>query len=353
MNGSRDDHDTSLNDLVFVGDRCDGHSPSSGYDQLCSLFPRAGWLGGRALRAGRLEWHRSPASLSRPLRSVFHVLYGDASGSHLPGLLRARFPSATIVSTIHKPIAVLREDPVALSALVRSDAILTVSEIQAREIVDLDLEVPVYALAHGVWTHKFRPSANSLESARSQILLVGNYLRDWAAAQAVIESLGELGVKSIIVGARGRVPDSVITCHPLVEASPRLSESDLAQLYERSAAVFLPFFEATASNALLEAMSAGCPVVCTRMPAPVDEYLGDAVDAFEREEVDVAVRRLLRYVRDPRHRTARARLLQRRADRFDWSTLKPRYIAAYDEIMTQARERTPPASGTRSRPTSS
>src|SRR5215469_16213488 len=124
-------------ELVFAGDRCCDHSPSSGYDQVCSLFPEAGWLSGRALEAGRLEWLRhSPESAPRG-RPVFHVFYGDCSGKPLPMLLRQRFPGARIVSSVHQPFSRLKTDPAACDALRASDALVTLSETQVRELAGL------------------------------------------------------------------------------------------------------------------------------------------------------------------------------------------------------------------------
>ena len=92
-------------DLIFVGHRCCDHSPHSGYDQVCALFPDAGWLHGPDLAAGRLTWHRQPTAPLDLRRAIFHVFYGDCSGSSLPAVLRQRFPQSTIVSTVHQPIA--------------------------------------------------------------------------------------------------------------------------------------------------------------------------------------------------------------------------------------------------------
>jgi glycosyltransferase involved in cell wall biosynthesis len=314
-------------EIVFVGHRCCDHSPRSGYDQVCALFPEAGWLDGRALEAGSIEWHREPrgASAGRP---VFHVFYGDCSGKGLPALLRQRYPEAAIVSSAHQPVSRLRSNHAALAALESSDAIITVSDVQARELSTLGLPASIHAIPHGVWTTVFRPAAPS-HIPRTDVLIVGSFLRDWDGARRVITELARHGVRSIALGAgarehlRGELP---------VDVRPRVTEEELAALYNRAAAVFLPFQEATASNALVEAMSAGCPVVCPRFSSLIDEYVGDGEDAFEPGRYEVAVARLLQYTRSAADRDARSQTLMMRAGQFDWARLEPRFAAVYEDV---------------------
>jgi len=328
-------------DLVFVGDRCNDHSASSGYDQVCSIFPDAAWLSGRPLEAGDVTWHRRPDRPTASSRRLYHVFYGDCSGRRLPAVLRSRFPDAIIACTAHQPVSRLVRDPQAMAALSHADAVITVSETQVRQLADLELTTSVHFVPHGVWTRAFRPAPGSLEDERDRVLLVGNYLRDWPGARHVTERLARAGVSCVLVGSN--VPDDVFAGHESVERVPRLSEHELARMYDRSAALFLPVLDATASNALLEAMAAGCPVVCTGSTSLVDEYLGDRSDSFEEGDYDTAVARLLRYVGDPRKRASRSLALMKRAAEFDWSNLERRYAGTYDEIAQRANSSSIPA----------
>jgi len=314
-------------DVVFVGHRCCDHSPSSGYDQICALFSESGWLDGRALEAGRLEWLRTAKHASRTDRTVFHVFYGDCSGKGLPAVLRARFPGAVIVSSAHQSVCRLQADEPALSALKASDVIITVSNLQAHELSRLGLSAPIHAIPHGVWTHVFRPT--SVDARSDHVLLVGSFLRDWGAAKHVIAELARAGVRCLALGAGAR--EHLAGGDVPVDGMSRVSETELVALYHRAAAVFLPFLEATASNALLEAIAAGCPVVCPMLPSLVDEYLGDDLDVFPADRLDLAVTRLLHYALNPRDRASRGRTLMARAQRFDWSCLKPLYETVYKE----------------------
>lgn len=325
--------------LVFVGHRCCDHSPSSGYDQVCALFPEAGWLNGPELVAGRIAWFREPASIDDTGVQLFHVIYGDCSGRALPALLRKRFPKGLVVATVHQPIERLREDPSGLASLYHVDGIITVSEVQAKQLALLRLNATIRAVPHGVWTRVFRPRTPVHAEFRRRVLLVGNYLRDWAGTAEILRQLCEAGVGATVVGtaAVGRLA----VRHPLVELRQGVPEAELAELYHQSAALLLPVLDATASNALLEAMAGGCPVICPRLPSLVEEYLGDDMDAYEPGRYNQGADLALAYVGDPERRAARSRVLLERASRFDWSRLRPMLRSAYDETVERAQRHHP------------
>lgn len=326
--------------LVFVGHRCCDHSPSSGYDQVCALFPEAGWLNGPELVAGRIAWFREPAPIDDVADAddgasqIFHVFYGDCSGRALPALLRERFPQGIVVSTVHQPVARLRDDPGGLASLYAVDGIITVSEVQAKQLAGLRLDAAIRAVPHGVWTQVFRPRVPVRSEARRRVLLVGNYLRDWAGTAEILRRLCDAGVGATVVGAAAA--DRLAVRHPLVELRQGVPEAELAALYDKSAALLLPVLDATASNALLEAMAAGCPVICPRLPSLVEEYLGDDVDAYEPGRYDQAADLATTYAGEPERRAARSPVLLQRAERFDWLRLRPMLRSAYEEFAHRA-----------------
>ncbi len=121
-----------------------------------------------------------------------------------------------------------------------------------------------------------------------------------------------------------------------MEEAPRLAESDLARLYDEAAALFLPVLDATASNAVLEAISAGCPVVATSSPL-VDEYLPDGLDAFGPGDDQRAIERVMRYVEAPEARAVRSRQLIGWAEAFDWQRLRARFADVYTDASRRRR----------------
>jgi glycosyltransferase involved in cell wall biosynthesis len=317
--------------IVFVGHRCCDHSPSSGYDQVCSIFPEAGWLDGRAFEDNQIQWHRK-AEFGIEETQIFHVFYGDCSGKGLPEILRVRFPKASIVSTIHQPVSRLRQDAIACRAIKNSDGIITVSKEQVCELREFELDIPIFMIPHGVWAKVFRPNIHE-QFNRRDVLIVGSFLRDWEGAKKVVKLLTQMGIRSIALGA-GAI-ENLINLGSNIEVPPRVSEVELASLYHRSAAVFLPLTQATASNALLEAMAAGCPIICPRMNSLTDEYLGYESDSFEIGQYEVAAEKILYYIKNPSARIAKQNELLKRVEEFDWAYIKERFARVYQDILSR------------------
>ncbi len=319
--------------LVFVGHRCCDHSPSSGYDQVRTLFPDAGWLDGRSLADGSLRWEREPPGFAT-MNPLLHVLYGDCSGSALPPILRTLFPAATIVSTVHRPVSRLLQDRIARQSLDVVDGVIAVSQSQRRQLTELPLTAQIYAIAHGMWTSIFRPAPSSIPPPRDYVLLVGNYLRDWSGANRIVTLLAARGIRSIVLGSTAS--EMIDASNPMVQVTPRVDEAQLARFYDRAVALMLPVLDLTASNALLEAMAAGCPIICPRLPAAA-EYLPDDSDTYEQGDYHTAALRAVHYHESPAHRASRSLELVRRSEMFDWEQLRPRLQAVYRALT----ERTP------------
>ncbi|MET0143512.1 MAG: glycosyltransferase family 4 protein [Ilumatobacteraceae bacterium] len=314
--------------LVFVGDRCCDHSPSSGYDQVIAQFPTAGWLSGKALERGDIDWLRAPSAADASV--AFHVIYGDCSGCHLPALLRRRHPGRPVIATVHKPATRLLADAEARGALEDCDALIALTRSQSEGLRASGCQQPITVIPHGVSIDAFRTADTAPPPSPSgPILVVGSFLRDWQFAQRVLASPRLRHREVLAVGATART--ELRGLPPNVQFTDRLSETELAGCYRTASALFLPVLDGTASNALLEAMAAGCPVICPDLPGFVEDYLGDREDTYAPGDVQSAVDRLDRGT-DVGWRRRRAVVLSGRARHFDWSRLRDRYLDAYATV---------------------
>jgi glycosyltransferase involved in cell wall biosynthesis len=112
-----------------------------------------------------------------------------------------------------------------------------------------------------------------------------------------------------------------------------ISDRALIDLYRHADALFLPVTDATANNAVLEALACGTPAISTRIGG-IPDYLdeasgwllppGDAGAAFD------CVKRLVLNRGEARSKRAGARA---KAESFSWDTVAAQIVAGYERLL--------------------
>jgi glycosyltransferase involved in cell wall biosynthesis len=261
-------------------------------------------------------------------RGPAHVLYEDEQfwlSRHRPG------PTAV---TYHQPPAQLARfmTTTAWRKLApRANQIITLAPDQRAFFCDYLPAERVRLVPHGIDTGAFTPAGLPAVSSRPLVLTVGWWLRDWEVLDTVHAQLHhrygydvELLVVTRQAGQR--------TWHPAACVLEGITELTLAQLYRRAAVVLLPLTDATANNALLEALACGTPVVTTDAggiphytgagPAAVLTPPGDGPAATE------AVDKLLSEFGTADHALRRA-AARERAELFSWPRIAEQIRAVH------------------------
>ncbi|MCK7627609.1 glycosyltransferase [Streptomyces sp. RS10V-4] len=322
------------------------HSHHGGYDRLLDYLPEVERIisprgvTGQKIAAAAPHWLRRRCPLPfypaehfatdvRVLarRGPAHVLYGDEQfwfSRHRPG------PSAV---TYHQPPAHLARFMPAtnwrrLSA--HASQIITLAPDQRAFFADHLPEERVHLIPHGIDVAAFTP-AGVPEATRPLVLTVGWWLRDWDVLDTVHDRLHRRhgnNIELVVVTRQG----SQRTWHPAVRVLEGISELALIQLYRRAAAVLLPLTDATANNALLEALACGTPVVATDTGG-ISYYTGDSLAALLTPPGDAsgtaeAVETLLGELGTAAHATRRA-TARERAELFAWPRIADQVRSVY------------------------
>lgn len=140
----------------------------------------------------------------------------------------------------------------------RLDAVMAVGEEQADWLQSVLPDARVHLVRHGVDEEFFHPAPDPPAGPPWRLLTVGGHLRDHALFVAVAEALRDqpgIECHAVFRPPPGLVLPSNVRVHT------GISDEALAALYRRCHVSFLPFAQLTASNALLESMASGLPVV--------------------------------------------------------------------------------------------
>ena len=166
------------------------------------------------------------------------------------------------------------------------------------------------------------------------MLLVGHWLRDLTAAFAAVGRLAETGLDFELTIVSPRLP--AYKQHPQLVVRSGLSDAELREAYWSADALFLPLLDATANNAILEAMACGLPVISTRISG-VEEAVGDeAAMLLPVGDVEGLAAVALDLAADPERRARMGRAGRRRAEALDWANIGRMHDAMYAQLARRS-----------------
>jgi glycosyltransferase involved in cell wall biosynthesis len=212
-----------------------------------------------------------------------------------------------LVIALHQPPSWLRLHWRDFRALDQLKAVVCLSSEQA-EFLKSVCFAPVIQLLHGVAHDHFRPDSTGPHAA-PRLLFVGHWLRDFSTLletmTLVWAELPEMEL-DCVVPRHARNDDNLLRLarEDRVRWHDGISADALRDLYTNADLLFLPVIDATANNAVVEALACGLPVISTRvggMPDYVTAATGELCEAADPASHAAAV---LRWLRDTNRRRA-------------------------------------------------
>jgi glycosyltransferase involved in cell wall biosynthesis len=260
---------------------------------------------------------------------VIHAIDGELALWLLPRMPAALFHGGrrpAMAATFHQPPALLA-GMVNAGLLARLDAVVVLCEAQRAALARAVPPARLHVIPHGVDAGFFTPGPQA-PGEGFRLLAVGHWLRDFDALFAALALLRDAGLD-----ARLRIvshnPPRGVPAGVSIEAG--LSDEALRDAYRDADALLLPLSDATANNAILEAMACGRPVVATDVGG-VAEMTGAAAMLAPRGDAGALADAVLSLATDPPGSAALGRAARARAEALDWRHIGARHAALYAAI---------------------
>jgi len=289
---------------VFVGFKFAHHGQHAGYDMIrhyagydmCIDCQRSyEWLRRVRSRSRKWLWGRLFRRVfSRPWwielyclyfalvhrNIVFHFVFAENTYRYLGWFKWLGF---RIVCTYHQPFAFFDEHPKYLRGVRAVDDIIVLSAVEQAYFQKWKGDSRVHFIPHGIDTAFFCP--NRMVMRRREVLIVGNWLRDFEFAAGVCERLLSRDAKVEIHVVAMKENLAKFKPHERLHLHNAVSDEDLLLRYQQAKLVFLPLYRLVANNAVLEASACNCPILVATNQAERSGVLPWVEYVEAREEV--------------------------------------------------------------------
>ena len=196
---------------------------------------------------------------------IVHALYGDEQVDLL--LRRIGLLRAPLVLSFHYPLERIRHvfRNVPKETLARIGGVTTVGLHDIAGLKEwLGPDKVIYAPL-GVDTEIFKPIEIREPRETTRFLFVGLHMRDFEVAHTTIDRCMLAGFDAEFDVVLPADKQLFFTGCTNVRRHSNISEANLLQLYQQADALFLPLTDATSSQAVLESLSCGTPVISTNV----------------------------------------------------------------------------------------
>lgn len=339
-------------DSTVITTKIPHHSQHSGYEQLIKYLPNSEILHfdrGHANSALNLaierflrrfsasrwyQWDGVLGDIVATKRLIYenqivHFLYGDASIGLIPYIKHAL--KGKLVLTVHACPSDMTEVLQYPHMITAADALILLGENQKQFFLDLGMpESKLCVIPHGVDTTFFKPMAMKPVMKALNVLMVGNWRRNFEMYKKVME----LSAQKEIVFHVVTQPFNHHYFRGLnnVKLYSGISDESLRSMYQFSDVMVLGLEDAVANNVLLEAAACGLPIIAERVGA-VDAYLGDdAVNYVEKNDAQSIVNHLNSALENRSVFLQKAEIALKKVQSFSWEIVAKETQKVYSSL---------------------
>lgn len=264
---------------------------------------------------------------------VFHFFYGEQCYRYL-GYLKKIANHNAIVCTYHTPPDKFRQMVRNTTHLKYVDAIIVLSTMQVDFFADIVDRDRVFYVPRSVDTDYFVPAENKPDiGGKLQCLFVGHFLRDFETLAAAVAILNGSGVPVHTTVVTPRQNHHYFSGLANVTLLSDIPDQELLQLYQQSNVFVATFLDATANNAVVEAMSCGLPIISNNIPG-VKDYVTDECAILTPQKDARALADAIALLHGDNQRLERMRKASRlRALDFSISMIAQRTFGVYEQAI--------------------
>lgn len=209
--------------------------------------------------------------------------------------------------------------------------------------------VAVDVIPNGVELDRFYPDKSEKKLEMVRLLTVGRLSVTKRVELLInaVEILCEAGCKvhlTIVGGGALEKPLRQIVLEKglsdVIEIIGRIDPHQMPQVYRQNDIFVSASMQEGMSNAMLEAMASGLPIITTRCEG-VEELISDNGIIVETPDPRYIAESIKKLIRQPQTYSSMSAASRKRAEMFSWSSVASRYLQCYYEVLKRSRAQPP------------
>jgi glycosyltransferase involved in cell wall biosynthesis len=222
---------------------------------------------------------------------TFHFIYAENIYKYI-GYFKKK---NKIICTFHQPVKQLVKNK-SIKYWSNIDKIIVMSQYMKDELKSEINHKKIYYIPHGVNTDFFRPNYSIRDT--KNILMVGNWMRDFKFAYEVIQKLQYLDreIKINIVTLRKNW--NIFSNLSSIKLHDNITDEELLKLYQVSKLLYLPLIDYTVNNAILEAAACGCRILVSVKKGENKTYFPNDLISVIGKDIDENVNIIFKILND-------------------------------------------------------
>ena len=232
-------------------------------------------------------------------------------------------------------------------ALAEADAVICISQSTANDLQRLlNVSSEKITVTHLGFSHAFAQAragtGADLGATRPYLLFMGHragyknfarLLTAYTASPRLMRDFDLVTFGGAPLSAEEMTHIGSMACRPDAVRRCVGSDEDLACAYAGAHALIYPSEYEGFGIPLLEAMSAGCPVICSNVSS-IPEVAGDAAEYFDPVDTESIRSAIERVAYDDRHRDSLIERGHRRCMEFSWDRCAEETLAVYRRVLS-------------------
>lgn len=244
---------------------------------------------------------------------------------------RTKSPEVTTLSPLVYSIKHLAYRTVVANAVNRAAKVLVPSNAVKQDVIR-QFKLPERKV---VVTYEGVPERLNISGKqrlpKPYVLYVGN-LYPHKNVENLVRALKQLGDFNLVVVAGRNIFRDKFKTKSFVKMLGHVSDGELATLYEGAAAFVFPTLSEGFGLPGLEAMTAGCPVVCSDIPV-LREVYGDAALYFDPGDPGDIASKIVLVLTDGRLRKELILKGRQQVKKYSWRKMAQQTLGVYEEIL--------------------